>query len=70
MKIGTFKFVDDHTGCKHQFIVGPQRIVNHFHLGWCDSCRREVAIELDESDENKRTGRSWLVEYGPITESV
>jgi hypothetical protein len=70
MLIGSFRLVNDNSGCKHQFIVGPQRIQNHIHLGFCDACHREVAVELDKSDEKQRTGRSWLVEYGPVTEST
>jgi len=62
--VGTFKLVEDTTSCEHKFIVGPQRIVNNHHVGHCDACKREVAIELDA--EKSRTGRSWLIEYSSI----
>lgn len=66
VKINAFKLVEDTSGCKHEFIVGPQRkLQNHkqnIFVGHCDSCRREVALELNQTDE--RTGKSWLIEYG------
>jgi hypothetical protein len=63
MEAGTFKLVEDKSGCKHEFIVGPTRRDKNLLFGHCDACRREVAAELDKAGE--RTGRSWLIEYGP-----
>ena len=60
-KPGKFAVVEDVTGCYHEFIVGPQRKIKQFFVGHCDSCKREVVLELDKADE--RTGKSWLIEY-------
>ena len=59
-KISEFRQVEDNSGCEHRFIVGPQRLSECLHIGHCDKCKREVALELDES--GGRTGKSWLVE--------
>jgi len=65
VKINAFKLVEDTSGCKHEFIVGPQRKIQddkqNVFAGHCDACRREVALELNKTDE--RTGKSWLIEY-------
>lgn len=65
VKINAFKLVEDTSGCKHGFIVGPQRKIQNdrqnIFVGHCDTCRREVALELNKTDE--RTGKSWLIEY-------
>jgi len=64
LDVGTFKQVEDNSGCKHKFIVGRQRTIRNFLVGHCDACGgREVAVELDKA--GKRTGRSRLIEYGP-----
>ncbi len=60
--IRTFKLVEDNSECRHEFIVGPQRRVKDLLFGHCDACLHEVAVELDKA--GKRTGRSWLIEYG------
>jgi hypothetical protein len=62
-KVATFKLVEDSSRCKHEFIVGPQRRVENLLVGHCDACRHEIAVEVDKAGE--RTGRSWLIEYGP-----
>lgn len=63
MESRTYRYVEDGTGCPHNFIVGPQRKVEDKLVGFCDACQREVAVQLDETDE--RTGKSWLIEYSP-----
>ena len=63
LDVGTFKQVEDNSGCAHKFIVGPQRTIKNLLVGHCDACGgREVAVELDKA--GNRTGRSWLIEYG------
>jgi len=62
----SFATVEDTSGCDHTFIVGPQRIIKNLHVGHCDACKREVAIELDA--EKNRTGKSWLIEYSESAE--
>jgi hypothetical protein len=62
VEINTFKLIEDSTGCKHEFIVGPQSKIEDKLVGFCDVCNREVAVQLDNADE--RTGKSWLIEYG------
>ena len=62
MSVATFRQAKDTTGCKHAFLVGPQRTIKNVLVGHCDSCSREVAVELGNNGE--RTGRSWLIEYG------
>jgi hypothetical protein len=63
--VNTFRLVEDASGCAHKFIVGPQRNIQNkkinVHVGFCDACTREVALELNEADEC--TGKSWLIEY-------
>jgi hypothetical protein len=59
----TYRFVEDATGCSHKFIVGPQSRMEDKLVGFCDACKREVAVQLDKTD--KRTGKSWLIEYSP-----
>lgn len=59
--ISAFKLAEDKTGCKHDFIVGPQRTVKNLLIGNCDACRNEVAIEQNKDGE--RTGKSWVIQY-------
>ena len=61
MSVRSFKQVEDKSGCKHEFLVGPQQRINKLLVGYCDSCKREVAVEMNDKDE--RTGRSRLIEY-------
>lgn len=61
MRVRSFRQVEDKSGCNHAFLVGPQRRIKNLLVGHCDSCKREVAVEVNEKDE--RTGLSWLIEY-------
>jgi hypothetical protein len=69
---GTYDLVEDTGECKHEFIVGPQRTIQNkktnMHVGHCDACGLEVALELDEADN--RTGKSWQIIYGASKPAV
>src|SRR5258706_7254711 len=69
LRTGKFRLVEDSTGCRHRFIVGPQKIENSILFGSCDHCKIEVAIELEKDSQTERTGRSWLVQFEKGVES-
>jgi hypothetical protein len=68
MEFRRMRRVEDNSGCEHRFLVGQKRVEENIRYGYCQECGREVAIELDKKGE--RTGRTWLVEYGPPLQST